>query len=56
MDEAGEEARRKMEEMRLEGKEVKDDAGQMGHEKTESTAGKARDIKDTTAQRYGKKC
>lgn len=54
MDEAGEEARRKMEEMRLEGKELKDDAGQMGHEKTESAAGKAREVKDSTAERYKK--
>jgi len=52
MDEAGEEARRKMEEMRLEGKELDEDASRKTQQSTESAADKAHETKDSVAQRY----
>lgn len=58
MEKAGEVTRQKMEEMRLEGKELKEEAGEKAHEpsqktreSTESAAEKAHETKDTAAVR-----
>lgn len=51
MNEAGEEARRKMEEMRVEGKELEEEAAQKTQQRTELGADKARETKESVTQR-----